>query len=251
MRIKLVFLILFSALCVISITAQTNEKKISISGIVLDANKEPIVNAIVMIDGQKTKTITDYEGKYKLRVSPSASRIGIFTFGYGVYEESIFGRTQINFNFETVPYQELHGRSSGIMIGSDRKIASGDEAVEVGYGHIKRKNLAYDIGYIDGTDKKYASYTSVAEMIRRGGFGSQESLGGREGYTIIIQDACNLGGSVSPLIIIDGTIGGSINDIPPSSVKSISVLKGASAAIYGSRGYGGAIIIKTKTYDEY
>lgn len=250
MRIKLVFLILFSALCVISITAQTNEKKISISGIVLDANKEPIVSAIVMIDGQKTKTITDYEGKYKLRMSPSASRIGIFTFGYGVYEESIFGRTQINFNFETVPYQELHGRSSGIMIGSDRKIASGDEAVEVGYGHIKRKNLAYDIGYIDGTDKKYASYTSVAEMIRREVSGVRV-LGREGGYTIIIQDACNLGGSVSPLIIIDGTIGGSINDIPPSSVKSISVLKGASAAIYGSRGYGGAIIIKTKTYDEY
>lgn len=246
MRIKLIFLVLFSALCVISITAQTNEKKISISGIVLDANKEPIVNAIIMIDGQKTRTITDYEGKYKLRVNASASRIGIFTFGYGIYEESISERTRINFNFETIPYEALHGRSSGIMIGNDRKIASGDEAVEVGYGHIKKKNLAYDIGYIDGTDKKYASYSSVTEMIIRNVSGVRLWRG-----QIIIQSSANMFGYVSPLIIIDGTFGGSINDIPPSSVKSISVLKGASAAIYGSRGYGGAIIIKTKTYDDY
>ena len=250
MRIKLIFLILVSALCINSITAQKSNKKITITGTVLNSDKEPIVNAIVMIDGQKTTSVTDSKGNYEIKVKPTGSKIGIFTFGYGICEESISGRTRINFSFETVPYQELHGRSSGIMIGSDRKIASGDEAVEVGYGHIKRKNLAYDIGYIDGTDKKYASYTSVAEMIRREVSGVRV-LGREGGYTIIIQDACNLGGSVSPLIIIDGTIGGSINDITPSSVKSISVLKGASAAIYGSRGYGGAIIIKTKTYDEY
>jgi outer membrane receptor protein involved in Fe transport len=53
------------------------------------------------------------------------------------------------------------------------------------------------------------------------------------------------------LIIIDGIAGGTLDDVQPISVASISVLKGTTAVIYGSKGYGGAIIIKTKTYDEY
>jgi iron complex outermembrane receptor protein len=175
-----------------------------------------------------------------------ASRIGIFTFGYGINEETINGRTEINFNFNTVPYQKLHDRSSGILIDNVRTIPSGEESVDVGYAHIKKKYITTGISFIDGTNKKYASYSSVTEMILREVSGVR-----RMGNGIIIQGAANLFGSVGPLIVIDGTFGGSLDDIPPSSVASISVLKGTAAAIYGSRGYGGAILIKTKTYDEY
>src|ERR1035437_1722082 len=246
MRIKLVFLILFSALCINSITAQKNNKKITITGTVLDAGKEPIVNAIVMIDDQKTTSITDSKGNFKIKVNPTGSKIGIFTFGYGIREEKINGRTQINFNFENEPYWKLYGRSSGMTVLGGRNIASGEESVEVGYAHMKKKDLSTDIDYIDGTNKKYASYSSVTEMILREVSGAR-----RMGNGIIIQGSANLFGPVGPLIVIDGTFGGSLDDIPPSSVESISVLKGTASAIYGSRGYGGAIIIKTKTYDEY
>jgi TonB-dependent SusC/RagA subfamily outer membrane receptor len=246
MRIKLVFLILFSALCINSITAQDNNKKITITGVVLDSDKEPIVDAIVMIDGKKTRTITDTEGKYKIRVLPTSTKIGIFTFGYGICEEDIFGRTKINFNFESVPSLKLDNRNAGITLSGRRKVPSGEESVDVGYGHLKKKDLTIDISFIDGTDKKYATYHSVLEMIIR------EVSGVRQvGNGIIIQDAGNLFGAVSPLIIIDGLEGLTLDDVQPIDVASISVLKGTAAAIYGSRGYGGAVIIKTKSYDEY
>jgi TonB-dependent SusC/RagA subfamily outer membrane receptor len=81
-------------------------------------------------------------------------------------------------------------------------------------------------------------------MIRREVSGVRV-LGLPGNYRIILQD------SGEPLIVIDGMPCGSINVIQPSSVASISVLKGTAAAIYGVRAFGGAIIIKTKTYDEY
>ncbi|MGC1390474.1 MAG: TonB-dependent receptor plug domain-containing protein [Bacteroidales bacterium] len=250
MKIKLVFLIFFSILSVSSLIAQKDDNKIAIKGTVLNADKEPVVNAIVMIDGIKTRTITDSKGNFRITVAPTATRIGIFTFGYGLHEEDIYGRTRINFNFENPPSWILHGRDEGISVLGSRKIASGEESVDVGYAHMKKKDITTDISFIDGTDKKYASYSSIAEMIWREVSGVRV-LGTPGNYIIIIQGSGNLLGNVPPLIVIDGMPGGSINDIQPSSVASISVLKGTAATIYGSRGYGGAILIRTKTYDEY
>ena len=67
------------------------------------------------------------------------------------------------------------------------------------------------------------------------------------GESIVIQGSIDLLDYVDPLLVVDGVRVSSISDIPPTSVESIEVLKGASAAIYGSQGYGGAIVIKTKT----
>jgi TonB-dependent SusC/RagA subfamily outer membrane receptor len=66
------------------------------------------------------------------------------------------------------------------------------------------------------------------------------------GESIIIQDSKDFFGQVPALLVVDGVYVNSISNIPPASVESISILKGTSAAIYGSRGYGGAIVIKTK-----
>lgn len=230
MRIKLFFLILLSVLCFNTISAQKNNKKITITGTVLDIAKSPIVNAIVMIDGQKTSSVTDSKGTYKIKVKRNAIKIGIFTFGNGIIEEVIDGRIQINFNFGTAS-QQL----------PDQTIAPGEEGVNVGYGYVKKKNLTNQVNKIDGTNKKYASYSSIYEMIQREVSGVRFS-----GSSAIIQDSKNLFGSVPALIVVDGVYMDNIPDIPPTSVESIEVLKGSSAAIYGSRGYGGAIVIKTK-----
>ena len=82
---------------------------------------------------------------------------------------------------------------------------------------------------------------SISEMIQREVSGVQVY-----GNDVIIQDAQNLSGYIHPLIVVDGVYMDQLPDIPPVSVKSIEVLKGASATIYGSRGYGGAIVIDTK-----
>jgi TonB-dependent SusC/RagA subfamily outer membrane receptor len=244
MRLETFFLFLLFVLFISSITAQKNSNKITITGTVLDINKSPVVDAIVMIDNQKTNSITDSEGNFKIKAKPNASRIGIFTFGNGYFEEEISGRTRINISFRTVWTQ--NNPNYGIMELHGRYIPPGEESVEVGYAHMKKKYLTTDISYIDGTNKKYASYSSVYDMIQR------EVSGVRiMGKEVIIQGSGNLFGSVGALVIIDGVYGGSLDDISPSSVKSISILKGTAAAIYGSRGFGGAIIVKTKTYDEY
>jgi TonB-dependent SusC/RagA subfamily outer membrane receptor len=95
---------------------------------------------------------------------------------------------------------------------------------------------------IDGTDRKYASYSSVAEMITRENSGVKYT-----GSGYIIQDSKDFFGSVPALLVVDGVYVDNFDGITPSTVESITVLKGSSASIYGARGYGGAIVLKTKT----
>jgi TonB-dependent SusC/RagA subfamily outer membrane receptor len=231
MRIKILFLVLLSLLCTNSLNAQKNSKKITITGTVMDVSKSPIANAIVMIDGQKTSSVTDSKGYYKVKVRPNASKIGILTFGSGIIEEAIGGRALINFNFSTMSTQV-----SGLNNDSP-----GEEVVNVGYNHAKKKNLTTDVSRVDGTNNKYYKYSNIYDMI------SREVAGVRiSGENIIIQESKDLFGSVPALLVVDGVAVPSINNITPSMVESITVLKGTSAAIYGSRGYGGAIVIKTK-----
>jgi len=232
MKIKLLFLILISALCITSTTAQTSNKKITITGTVLDVTKGPIMNAIIMVDDQKTNSMTDAKGNYKIKVKSTAKKIGIFTFGNGTSEQAIEGRTQIDFKFGTMSAQTTPVQA----------VAPGDEAVGDSYGANKKKYSTGQVDKIDGSNKKYASYTSMAQMIQREVTGVKIS-----GSTVIIQDSKNLFGSVAALIVVDMD---ALPDIPPMNVKSIEVLKGASAGMYGSRGYGGVIVIKTKLQND-
>jgi len=235
MKIRLVFLILLSAFCINSITAQKSNKKITITGTVMDASKGPIANAIIMIDDQKTNSVTDSKGNYKVKIKSTASKISIFTFGQGTKEEQINGRTEINFNFGTTTVQKP----------ADQTVAPGEEGVNSGYGLVKKKNLTTDVNKIDATNKKYASYSTIYEMIEREVSGVKI-----DGSSAIIQGSKDLFGSVTALIVVDGVTMDNIPNIPPTSVKSIEVLKGTAAAIYGSRGYGGVIVIKTKLQNE-
>jgi TonB-dependent SusC/RagA subfamily outer membrane receptor len=235
MKIKIVFLILLSTLCLKNMDAQKSNKKIVLTGTVLSVTKAPIVNAIVMIDNEKTNSVTDAKGNYRVKVKPTAEKIGIFTFGHGVAEEPINGRTRIDFNFTAASKSQP----------ADQDAAEGEQGVNTGYGMVKKKNLTTDVNKIDGTNKKYASYNSIADMIQR------EVSGVRiNGTQVIIQDSKDLFGSVYALIVVDGVTMNELPNIPPALVKSLEVLKGTSAAIYGSRGYGGVIVIKTKLQNE-
>jgi TonB-dependent starch-binding outer membrane protein SusC len=235
MKIKVCFLILLAALSINNLNAQKNNKKVTITGTVVNADKVPIPNAIIMIDNQKTNSLTDAEGNYKIKVKPDAVTIAIFTFGHGTAEDSIKGRTKIDFTFGVSRTQETAGQT----------VAPGEEGVNTGYGTVKKKNLTVDVNKIDGTNKKYASYQNISEMIIREVSGVKI-----EGSGVIIQGSRDLFTSSPALIVVDGVASYDLPSIPPSTVKSIEVLKGTSAAIYGSRGYGGVIIIKTKVQND-
>ncbi len=189
---------------------------------------------IIMIDGQETGSMTNSRGKYKIRINPDASTIGVFTVGNGTYETSISGRTHINFNSTTLLSQQHNPNLS------DR-----EQAVNTGYGNVKKKNLTTNINKIDGSNKKYSTYASLTEMIQREVSGVQVF-----GSDIIIQGSSNLNGYVYPLVVLDGAYMDHLPDIPPTTVKSIEILKDGSGSIYGSRAYGGVIIIKTKLHND-
>lgn len=231
MKTKILFLILFSVLSLGSLIAQKKNTKITITGTVLDASQQPVVNAIVMINGKNTSSMTDSNGKYKIKVNRNADKIGIISFGNGMIEEAINGRIEINFKYGTSAFQPEQ----------DQTIPQGDEGVNVGYNYVKKKDITSPVNKIDGADKKYASYSSIYEMISREVSGVKVS-----GSRIIIQDAKDFFGSVEALLVVDGVPVDSFDGISPSSVESIVVLKGSSAAIYGTRGYGGAVVVTTK-----
>ena len=232
MRIKTIILILLSVFFTGSLSAQKNNSKIAITGTVVDKNENPVVNAMIMVDGVKTSAVTDSRGAYKIKVKSDAAKIGIISLLNGLIEESIDGRTEINFKFS----------SSSLRQQPDQVDSPGDQGVNTGYNYVKKKDTTSPMDKIDGTDSKYASYRTVTEMITRETSGVKYT---QSGY--IIQDSNDFFGSVPALLIVDGVPVDNFDGIVPSSVESITVLKGSSAGIYGTRAYGGAIVLKTKT----
>ena len=103
---------------------------------------------------------------------------------------------------------------------------------------MKKKNLTTDVGYIDAQDDSNASYTNIYDMIRGKVPGVQVT-----GNKITIRGVSSINSSTDPLLVVDGVVVYTIDNISPRQVKSITVLKGSDAAIYGSRGAAGVIMI--------
>ncbi len=227
MRTKIFFLIILAMFSFSMSPAQKSGKKIKITGHVVDGTMTPVVNAIVMLDGEKTNVTTDQKGMFRIKVKPENTKVGIFTMTNGILEEPLDGRKTINFKFEgSVPVQAVETDPL-------------DEAVDIGYGSVKKRSMTGTVNKIDGTNPKYASYRNIYDMIRGEVAGVQVM-----GNSIRIQGIGSLTLSTEPLYVVDGMVVSSIADIQPYNVKSIEILKGSSASIYGSRGANGVILIK-------
>lgn len=228
MRTRIIFFLILAMISFSFSSGQKAAKKVTITGHVVDGTLAPVANAMVMIDGNKTDKVTNDRGIYKIKVKPGSSTIAIFTMTNGILEEPLDGRTTINFAFKGSVAPQASGKTD-----------PGDEAIDIGYGTVKKKSMTGNVSKIDGTNPKYASYTSIYEMIRGEVPGVQVN-----GTSIKIQGASSLLLSTEPLFVVDGMVVNTIGDIQPYSVKSIEILKGSSASIYGSRGANGVILIK-------
>jgi TonB-dependent SusC/RagA subfamily outer membrane receptor len=226
-----VLLLFFSFFILNPSSGQKPPKKITISGIVNDENQKPISGAIIFIDNQKTNIVTDEKGVYKIKVSTKALSISAFTLMNGLSKSEIAGRTTINFILKAAPSSGKTAEQNTLR----------EESVNVGYGTMKRKDMTTQVGKIDGTNNKYSSYQNIYEMIRGEIPGVQVT-----GKSIMIQGPSSINLSTEPLIVVDGVPTASIDDISPQMVKSIEVLKGAAASIYGSRGANGVILINMR-----
>lgn len=228
MKIKVLLLFLLSVLFIVPSFGQKNNKKITITGIVLDGAQKPVANAIIFVDEKKTSSVTDSKGWYEIKVKSDAIKIGIFTFANGLTEELIKGRTLINLTVGTTASKPQPKNNE----------PAPQEDINVGYGTVKKEDLTGTVGKIDGTNQKYSSYTSIFDMIRGEVAGVQV-----EGESIRIRGNSSINLSNEPLFVVDGMTVSTISNISPQMVKSIEVLKGSSATIYGSNGGNGVILI--------
>lgn len=232
MRTRIFLAILLIIASVIDLSGQKAGKKITITGIVLDINNQPVPEAVIIVDGKNTNISTDIDGYYKIKVKPSAVSIGIYSLASGVTEQALDNRTEVNF---------ILGSSSSQYSGVDEN-SSGEELINIGYGSVKSKDMTTNVNKISGSDKAYANYTNIYEMIK-----GQVPNVEVHGKSIRIQGASSfVGASTEPLLIVDGMTVNTIDDIPPQSVSSIEILKGSAAAIYGSRGANGVVLIRLK-----
>jgi TonB-dependent SusC/RagA subfamily outer membrane receptor len=210
------------------VDGQKRGRLITVTGTVTDTLMAPISGVLIVADSHSTGVVTRKDGTYKIRIRPDVRSLGAFTSNMGSVMTKYDGSEKVDFC--------LDGTVG--MPGFVVQNGAGERSIEVGYGTIKRKNLTTDVGYIDGQDEANSSYTNIYDMIQGKVPGVQVT-----GNKITIRGVNSINLSTDPLFVVDGIVVNSIDNINPRQVKSISVLKGADASIFGSRGAGGVILI--------
>jgi TonB-linked SusC/RagA family outer membrane protein len=210
----------------LSIVQQQTRK---ISGTVSDINGDPIIGANVVVKGTTIGTVTDLDGKYALDV-PSDAVLQVTYIGYHTREMAVGNSLQLN-----------------IELMEDTQVL--EEIVVVGYGTQKRANLTGSVSTVSVAEmgKRQVAQTSLALQGLVSGVAVTQRSGqpGADGGIISIRGKTTLGNN-DALVLVDGVEVG-INEIDPTLIESISVLKdAASAAIYGSRAANGVILITTR-----
>lgn len=219
-------LLIFLACSVISMQAEKREalQKRILTGVVLDEQGMPAIGVNVLVKGTTIGVATDIDGKYKIEI-PQGNRTIVFSYiGYQTQEIAYRGQTSLNINLE--PDSEIL-----------------DDVVVVGYGVQKKVNLTGAVGSIEGdklASKAVGNVTSALaglvpglKVMNRGG---QPGADGAE---------LNIRGFGTPLVLVDG-IEQSFGFMDPNEIENISILKDASAAVYGSRAANGVILVTTK-----
>ena len=226
MKRAVIFSMILILLLSSDLFAQKQGKKYFISGQVTNINNKPVVGAVVLVDNINTDAVTDADGMFKVKVKANATAIGVFSTLDGQSEEKINGRTVINFKL---------ARQTALQPTEKQEDPDNDQ-INVGYGSVSKKDLTSTVSKIDGHDKKYTSYSDIYEMIK----GVPSVM--VEGTRIYIR-GINSRNYTDPLFIVNGVAVPSISDISPNNVKSIEILKGADASIYGTRAASGVIMI--------
>ena len=204
-----------------------------ITGTVVDQTGEPVIGAYVTLEGDNSVgTITDFDGYYEISVPSNANLIFSFM-GYESQTLSVAGKSTLDVT----------------LAEETTKL---DEVVAIGYGSQTKKELTGSVVSVKADDMNKGSFNSAAGMLQGkvAGLNMSKSGGGdptNRDYNVQIRGTGSLTGNNTPLYIIDGVPGASMNNINPSDIESMDVLKdGSAAAIYGTRANAGVVIITTK-----
>src|SRR5574344_809015 len=222
-RFALVAMLLFFCAAV---EAQT------VKGNVKDSMGEPVIGATVMEQGTKNGVVTDFDGNFTIKMQSTSHDLQI----------SYVGMKPANV--------KVGGKSEVIVVMEDDATTL-NEVVASGYGSKARKDLTGSVGSISGAKLAAVPVASAAEALAGKIAGVQvTSVDGQPGadINIRVRGATSVTQSNEPLYIVDGFQQSNINDIPPSDIASIDVLKDASiTAIYGAKGGNGVVVVTTKS----
>jgi TonB-dependent starch-binding outer membrane protein SusC len=222
---KVFLLLLFSVASTAGIFAQR-----TVTGTVVDKNQQPVPGVNVIVTKTTQGTITDVAGKYSIEV-PQGSQSLTFSFiGMEPQEISIGKLTQINVT--------MSENAVGL-----------EEVVVIGYGTVKKASMTGSIIAVKGDVIQASPANSFTNTLagRLPGLVTVSYSGepGRDDATVRIRGSNTLGDN-SPLVVIDGVANRSMAHLDPSVIASVTVLKDASAAIYGAQAANGVILITTK-----
>lgn len=211
----------------ISVWAQNT----TIKGRVLDAStREPLIGVSVVENGTSNGTVSDFDGNFSVQVK-SGAVLKISYIGYTTKTITVGGKSDLG----------------DILLGEDSQAL--EELVVIGYGVQKKATLSGAVSNVSGSDLSKTPVTNVSQSIAGRLPGvvavSNTAEPGYDGATIRIRGVNTFGDS-SPLIVVDGVPGRSLDRIDPSTIETMSVLKDASAAIYGAQAANGVILITTK-----
>lgn len=205
---------------------------IQIEGNVTDNNNVPLPGVSILVKGTSNGVQTDFDGNYSIKVE-DANAVLIFSYiGFLTQEISIDNRISIDVSLE-------------------EDVAKLDEVVVIGYGSLQKKDISSAIVKVNEEEFNKGNINDPVQLLVGKVAGlTVSNVGGSVtgNSTIRLRGLSSFGANIEPLIVIDGVIGGSLNNIDPNDIKSIDVLKDASAgAIYGTRGSSGVIIVTTKS----
>ncbi|MBU2903906.1 TonB-dependent receptor [Arenibacter algicola] len=210
---------------------QNKEFQFEISGTITDGNNQPLTGANILEKGTTNGTQADFDGNFLIAVKDENAVLVISYIGFTTKEVALGGQTTLNV--------QLEESAQGL-----------EEVVVVGYGVQKKSTLTGSVATVDGDELAKIPSTNLAATLAGQMTGvivnNRGSSPGSENIQINIRGKNSWQGG-SPLIVIDGIANRSgFERINPNDIESISVLKDASAAIYGSRAADGVILITTK-----
>lgn len=211
--------------------ASIQQQTITVSGVVMGSDGEPLMGVNVVEKGTTNGTITDLDGKYTLNVVPNA----VLQFSYIGYVSS-----DIAVNGQ---------RTVNVTMKEDSQNL--DEVVVVGYGTVRKADLAGSVSVLDNKAFKDQPIKQVSDALQGRVSGVQVQSSGVPGGTVKIRvrGSGSINRSNDPLYVIDGIVRESgLTGLNPDDIQSMQILKDASStAIYGSRGANGVVLITTKT----
>jgi iron complex outermembrane receptor protein len=226
-----IFMVFLVCLLVFSSSLVASAQTRSIKGTVLDAGYgDPVPGATILIKGTTRGVATDLDGKFTLDLQPGDQILVVSFIGYTSAEVEI-------------------GNQSDITINLEEDVKTLEEAIVIGYGSQDKKEITSAVVGVKPEEFNKGNIVNPAQLLQGKVAGlSITKAGGNPngGFEVRLRGLSTFGANSSPLVVLDGVIGASLENVDPNDIQSIDVLKdGSAAAIYGARGSSGVILVTT------